>query len=99
MLASCAMSDDKLATVLEPAPPADYRTCEQLVAVIKASIAHQKELQNLQTKAGTGIGAVIGTTTYRPEYLKERGNEINMRQFAREKKCTLPADLPPLERE
>jgi hypothetical protein len=98
-LASCGMSDDTLSNIIVAPPSAEYRNCDQLTAGIKASIAEQKRLKDLQKKAGGGIGAAIGATSYRPLYLTQRGSEINMRRSAREKGCKLPADLPPLDRQ
>lgn len=97
-LVSCGMSDDTLSNVIAAPPPADYRTCGQLIDAIKASIKRQEQLQALERKSGFGVGSMIGATAYRPEYLKEHANEINMRRSAREKGCKLPADLPPLDR-
>lgn len=98
MLASCGMSDDTVSNMIAAPPPADFRNCVQLADAIKASVKRQEQLQELKRKAGSGVGAVIGATTYRPEYLKEHASEINMRRSAREKGCKLPADLPPLDR-
>ena len=98
ILASCGMSDDTLSNIIVAPPSAEYRNCDQLVAGIKGSIAEQKRLQGLEKKAGSGVGSVIGVTTYRPQYLTQHGSEINMRRSAREKGCKLPADVPPRDR-
>jgi hypothetical protein len=98
MLASCGMSDDTLSHMIAAPPPADYRTCGQLVDAIQASIKRQYQLLELERKAGSGVGSLIAGTTYRPEYLKEHANELNMRSSARDKACALPAKLPPVDR-
>jgi hypothetical protein len=92
------MSDDTLTDVVSAPPTADYRSCVQLVDAIKSSIKRQEQLQELERKAGSGLGSVIAGTTYRPEYLKEHANETNLRRSAREKTCPLPETLPPLDR-
>ena len=98
-LSSCGMSaEDTFSTIAVAPPSIEYRTCDQLIAAIRGSITAQKRLQDLEKKAGGGPGAVIGATTYRPQYLTQRGSEINMRRSAREKGCQMPADLPPLNR-
>lgn len=97
-LASCGMSDDTLSNMISVPPPAEFRTCGQLIDAIKASIKSQNQLLELERKAGSGVGSVIAGTVYRPEYLKEHANEINMRRWASEKACRLPAKLPPLDR-
>jgi hypothetical protein len=92
------MSDDKLSNMVSTPPTSEFRTCGQLVDAIKSSIKRQEQLQELERKAGPGVGSAIATTSYGPEYLKERANEINVRRSAREKGCPLPSDLPPLDR-
>jgi hypothetical protein len=98
MLASCGMSDDTLSTMVSAPPTSEFRTCGQLVDAIKSSIKRQAQLQELERKAGSGVGSVIAGTAYQPEYLKEHANETNMRRSAREKACKLPTTLPPHDR-
>ena len=98
MLASCAASNDTLTNLTSVPPSADFRTCAQLVAALQASIKRQEQLEDLEKKAGSGAGGAFARASYGPEYLKERGNEVNMRHSVREKGCQLPADMPPLDR-
>ena len=98
IVASCGMSDDKLSNMISTPPSSEFRNCGQLVDAIKSSIKRQDQLQELERKAGSGVGSVIAGTAYRPEYLKEHANETNMRRSAREKACRLPPTLPPLDR-
>lgn len=99
MLASCGgMSNDTLSSVIVAQPSTEFRNCAQLVAGIKGSIAEQKRLQTLERKAGGGVGSVLGPTSYGPQYLTQRGYEINMRRSAGEKGCKLRPDLPPRDR-
>lgn len=92
------MPDDSLSNMISVAPPAEYRNCAQLAEAIKTSVKRQNQLEDLERKAGTGIGSVFARSGYGPELLKEHANEINMRRSAREKACKLPASLPPLDR-
>lgn len=87
-LAGCAMSDDKLATMLVAPGKFALYTCPELVQKAKELGARQRELEGLMAKAGDGAsGKVVSTLAYRPDYLSARGEMHDVREAATGKGC------------
>ena len=63
-------------------------TCDEIATQAKQVAARQSELERLTAKAGQdATGKLVSTLAYRPDYLTARGEMIDVRQAAAEKKC------------
>jgi hypothetical protein len=93
LLAGCAGSDDRMASLLiTPGKYALYK-CPQLAVAIHDTAVRQRELEALMAKARTGAGGqLVDAAVYRPDYLVARGELNEMHREARAKHCTLPPD-------
>jgi len=92
-LAGCAMSDDKLATMLVAPGKFTLYTCPELVQKAKELGARQRELEGLMAKAGEDAsGKLVSTLAYRPDYLSNRGEMHDVREAATGKACLADVD-------
>jgi hypothetical protein len=89
-LAGCA-SDDSLGRMVVSSSTYTFYTCDDLAGAIKAKEARERELQGLMAKSEAGpAGGVVNEIAYRPEYLENHGELLQMRRTAAEKKCPPP---------
>ncbi|MGN6573115.1 MAG: hypothetical protein ACTHLO_17040 [Pseudolabrys sp.] len=94
LLAGCAMSDDRAASLLVAPGDYDIYACPQLALAAAAAKKRRDELQGLMARAETeSSGRLMSALGYRPEYLKIRGELHEMEATAREKHCDL-SDVP-----
>jgi hypothetical protein len=89
-LGGCAMSEDTVANLLVAPGAYEFYTCPQLVSNAASLRARQAELEQLMAKAETDAGGkVMSSMSYRPEYLRARGELRSVEATAREKQCDL----------
>lgn len=91
LLAGCAMSDDKLASMLVAPGKYELYTCPEIVEQSKANATRRRELEQLMAKAGVDSGGrLVSTLAYRPDYLTARGEMKDLQEAAAAKQCELP---------
>ena len=62
-------------------------TCAEIADRVTVIIARQRVLEGLMAKAGAGTdGRLVSSVAYRPEYLELRGEMVELRRVAAEKK-------------
>lgn len=103
-LAACAggsaADTDSAARFLVPAGQYTLYNCAQLAERSKTTAARQHELDGLMTKAATSSGGqLVNAVAYRPEYLTLRGEMLDLRQAAVDKKCDFVPGEPPGSRD
>jgi hypothetical protein len=91
-LSACATSDpattDSTARFLVAPGKYTLYNCAELAATSKTTEAHQHELEGLMAQASiTSSGRLVNAVAYRPEYLTLRGEMMDLRQAAADKKC------------
>lgn len=65
-------------------------TCAEIADRATANVARQHVLEGLMAKAGADTGGrLVSSVAYRPEYLERRGEMVELRRVAAEKKCKL----------
>jgi hypothetical protein len=99
LLTACAGSGETDSEARFLVAPGKYTlyNCTQLAQVAKTKAERQHELEGLMAKAGTSSsGQVVNAVAYRPEYVALRGEMMDLRQTAADKKCDFvpgePAD-------
>lgn len=91
LLGGCALSDDKLSTMMVAPGKFALYTCPELVQAQKENVKRQRELDALMVRAGQeSSGRVVNAVAYRPEYLNLRGELKDLRSVAVERECALP---------
>ena len=99
LLAGCAMSDERAASLLVAPGDYDIYSCPQLAVTYAGLKSRRVELEGLMAKAESGAGGqLVNAVGYRPDYLKVRGEQHEIEKTAREKNCDLsavPADAAP----
>jgi hypothetical protein len=92
LLAGCAFSDEKAASLLVAPGDYDLYSCPQLARTAADLKVRRAELEGLMAKAeGDAGGRMMSALGYRPDYLKVRGEIHEIEKTAREKKCDLAA--------
>ncbi len=87
-LGACAGNDDQAARFLVAPGKYVLFNCKQLAQQSEVNMTRQHELEGLMAQAGTGSAAqLVSTVSYRPEYLTLRGEMLDLRQAAADKKC------------
>jgi hypothetical protein len=100
LLAACAGSNttdsDSAARFLVAPGKYTLFNCAQLAVQSKTTVERQHELEGLMAKAGTTSGGeVVNAIAYRPEYVTLRGEMMDLRQAALDKKCKfVPGESP-----
>lgn len=90
-LGGCALSDDRLASMMVAPGKYGLYTCPELVVRQKEILSRQRELAALMAKAGQeSSGRLVSAMAYRPEYLTLHGEMKDLHAAAAEKKCDLP---------
>lgn len=90
-LGGCALSDDRLASMMAAPGKFSLYSCPELVQRHKEIVVRQHELEGLMAKAGQeSSGRLVSAMAYRPEYLSLRGEMKDALEAAAEKKCDLP---------
>lgn len=88
VLSGCAMSDDKLASMLVAPGKFELYTCPELVEKAKELTKRQQELEGLMAKAGgDASGKLVSTLAYRPDYLSARGEMKDVVEAQAAKNC------------
>jgi hypothetical protein len=90
LLAACAGSGDTETEARFLVAPGKYTlyNCMQIAEVAKTKSERQHELEGLMAKAGTSSsGQLVNAVAYRPEYVTLRGEMMDLRQAAVDKKC------------
>ena len=100
LVAGCALSDEKAASLLVAPGDYDLYSCPQLAQTAASLRTKRVELEALMARAETDSGGrMMSALGYRPEYLKVRGELHEIDATAREKHCDLSAvpltDKPP----
>lgn len=89
-LAGCA-SDDTVGRVLVGTSNYTFFNCQDFAGAIKAKETRERELQGLMAKSSAGPGGgVVNEIAYRPDYLENHGELVQMRRAAAEKNCPPP---------
>ena len=95
LLGGCALSDDKAASLLVAPGDYDLYSCPQLATTASSLKAKRIELGGLMARAETDSGGrMMSSISYRPEYLKIRGELHEVEATAREKKCDVSKVAP-----
>ena len=90
-LGGCAMSDDRLASMMVAPGKFALFTCPEMVQAQKDNVKRQREIEGLMAKAGQeSSGRLVSALAYRPEYLTLQGEMKDLRNAAAEKQCVLP---------
>ena len=93
MLSGCTgssggSSDDKVGRFLSAPGSLALYTCDEIADRVTANVARQRILEGLMAKAGADAGGrLVSSVAYRPEYLERRGEMVELRRVAAEKKC------------
>jgi len=91
LVAGCAgtgVPDDQMARFLVAPGKFTLYDCPAIADKAKAVAGRQRKLEQLMARAGTDSGGrLVSTVAYRPDYLVARGEMIDLRQAAIEKKC------------
>jgi len=91
LLGGCAVSDDRLASMMVAPGKFALYTCPEMVQAQKDNVKRQREMEGLMAKAGTeSSGRLVSALAYRPEYLTLQGELKDLRNAAAEKQCVLP---------
>ena len=98
-LAGCAVSDDKLSSMMVSPGKFVLYSCDELAQRAKTNAEREQQLHMLMAKAQTGAGGdLVNTVAYRPELATLEGEDRELQQTAADKKCTTPlpttASLP-----
>jgi hypothetical protein len=73
----------------------DLYNCAQLAQQSKTTAAREHELEGLMTRAGaSSSGNLVNAVAYRPEYVTLRGEMMDLRQAAVDKKCNFVPGEP-----
>ena len=95
LLAGCAVSDEKLGSLVADSAQYEVYTCPQLAGQETALKTRLAELDTLMAKAAADTGgAVVNAVAYRPEHITVRGSLDVVRRVRAEKNCP-PPELPP----
>jgi len=90
-LAACAntgVPDDDIARLLVAPDKFVLYECPDIARKGKEIVARQRKLEKLMAQASTDSGGrMVSTVAYRPEYLIARGEMIDLRRAALEKRC------------
>lgn len=87
-LAGCAMSDEKVGSLLADPMTYEFYTCQQLVGVEGAQKTRQQELEALMAKSASGAGGgVVNVIAYRPEYAHVSGQLEAIHRMQADKNC------------
>lgn len=90
-LGGCALSDDRLASMMVAPGKFALYTCPEMVQSQKENVKRQREMEVLMAKAGQeSSGRLVSSLAYRPEYLTLQGEMKDLRNAAVEKQCVLP---------
>ncbi len=88
MLSACAMSDEQVARFVAVPEKYAFYSCDEIATEVKKNSERERELRQLMDKAGTGAGGqLIGNVAYGTDYTRTRGNLMELRAAAAEKKC------------
>ncbi len=92
MLSGCTSSggssDEMFGRVLFAPGGFALFNCDEIADRVTANVARQRVLEGLMAKAGADTGGrLVSSVTYRPEYLERRGEMVELRRVAAEKKC------------
>jgi hypothetical protein len=98
LLCACATDDsstDRAARFLVAPGKYTIYDCAQLAEVSKTKAERQHELEGLMAKASASSGGrVVNAIAYQPEYLSLRGEMMDLRQAAVDKKCNFVPGEP-----
>lgn len=87
LLTGCANDDSAARFLVAPGKYVLYDCAELQRASIKTA-AREHELEGLMAKASTGAGGgLVNAIAYRPEYDSLRGDMMDLRQAAVDRKC------------
>jgi hypothetical protein len=87
-LPACAGNDDETARFFVAPGKFVLFNCKQLAVRATEVVKRLQELEGLIAKAGTGTGGeMVSAAVYRPEVLTLRGDMIEIRKVAVDKKC------------
>ena len=87
-LPACAGNDDATARFLVAPGKYVLFNCKQLTERATENLKRHQELEGLIAKAGAGTGGeMVSAVAYRPEYLSLRGDLMEIRREAVDKKC------------
>jgi len=99
ILAGCSGTENDVANYLTDQTKYQFYSCLQIAQNVESTRTRVRELERLMATSlkGTG-GQIINATTYRPEYLTQRGNINALLRTAREKHCNLAVSHSDLNR-
>jgi hypothetical protein len=93
-LAGCAMSDEKVGSLLADPMTYEFYSCQQLAGAEGAQKTRQQELEALMAKSASGAGGgVVNTIAYKPEYAHVSGQIAAIHRVQADKNCP-PAPAP-----
>jgi hypothetical protein len=97
LLAACAntgVPDDDIARLLVAPDKFVLYECPDIARKAKEIVARQRKLERLMAQASADSGGrMVSAVAYRPEYLVARGEMIDLRAAALEKKCNFDPAL------
>ena len=89
-LSGCSTTQNDVANYLTDQNKYEFYSCRQIAQSLESTTKRVRELERLMATASkSGSGDIINATTYRPEYLKQRGDLNALMRTAREKHCDL----------
>ena len=92
LLAGCSGTENDVANYLTSQTKYDFYSCVQIAQNIESTTKRIHELERVMATSSKGTGGeFINATTYRPDYLTQRGNMNALLRTAREKHCDLAA--------
>lgn len=99
LLAGCSGTENDVANYLTSQTKYEFYSCLQIAQNVESTTKRVRELERLMATSSKGTaGQIINATTYRPEYLTQRGNMNTLLRTAREKHCDLAASRSDLNR-
>ena len=98
-LAGCSGTENDVADYLTSQTKYEFYSCLQIAQTLETSTKRVRELDRLMATSSKGTGGqIINATTYRPEYLTQRGNVNALLRTEREKHCDMAASRSDLSR-
>ena len=96
-LTGCSGTENDVANYLTDQNKYEFYSCRQIAQALEPTTQRIRELERLMAMASKSAGGeTLSAISYRPEYIKQRGNMNALLRTAREKRCDFapaPSDL------
>jgi hypothetical protein len=99
LLASCSGFGADVSSYVADPTAYEFYSCPQIAQALEAATKRIRELERVMaTSTKSAGGNMINATSYKPDYIKQRGNMDVLLQTARQKHCDLAASRSNLNR-